>query len=274
VLDSEVLTPVLEPVLLDLADQPATGCLTITDPAGEQAEVYLRDGLVYSTYVPGRRPQLGARLIASGELSPEALADALDVQANELQAFRLGELLVHLGYVDREVVEAFVVEQLKDSVSDLLGWPVAAHKFRKNKKAREDVAPPMDIRDLLAEVQFRRERWEELSATIGGEHGIPMLSTRPDGADDVVLSSADWALLCKIDGDRDIAELAGECGFTVFEAGHVIKSLVDAGSTCRTTSRWPASPRWPTRGTNGTGSVTPTRSPTSSAWPSRRSRQR
>ena len=44
-----------------------------------------------------------------------------------------------------------------------------------------------------------------------------------------MLSSADWALLCKVDGERDIAELAAECGFTVFEAGHVVKSLMDAG---------------------------------------------
>jgi hypothetical protein len=56
-----------------------------------------------------------------------------------------------------------------------------------------------------------------------------MLSARPDGAADVVLSSADWALLCKVDGNRDIADLAAECGFTVFEAAHVVRSLIDAG---------------------------------------------
>ncbi len=56
-----------------------------------------------------------------------------------------------------------------------------------------------------------------------------MLSARPDGAADVVLSSADWALLCKVDGNRDIADLAAECGFTVFEAAHVVRALMDGG---------------------------------------------
>jgi len=219
----------VEQVLVELADEGASGCLTVTDPAGEQAEVYFKTGLIYSVFVPGRRAQLGARLTASGDLSPEALASALDVQTNELQGWRLGELLVHLGYVEREVVEAFVIEQLRDAMATLLEWPVAAHKFRKNKKTRQDVAPPMTVRDLLAEVEMRRHRWVELVESIGGQRGVPMLSARPDGAADVVLSSADWALLCKVDGNRDIADLAAECGFTVFEAAHVVRSLMDAG---------------------------------------------
>ena len=38
-----------------------------------------------------------------------------------------------------------------------------------------------------------------------------------------------WSMLCKIDGDRSVAELARDCGYTLFEAGHVIVSLVRAG---------------------------------------------
>ena len=98
---TQVMASTVEQVLVELGEKRATGCLTVTDPAGEQAEVYFKDGSIYSVFVPGRRAQLGARLIASGDLSPEALASALDVQTNELQGWRLGELLVHLGYVER-----------------------------------------------------------------------------------------------------------------------------------------------------------------------------
>ncbi len=56
---------------------------------------------------------------------------------------------------------------------------------------------------------------------------MPLLSAQP--APDVVLGPDEWALLCKVDGDRSIADLAGECGFTLFEAGHVVRSLMDAG---------------------------------------------
>ncbi|MDH4159912.1 MAG: hypothetical protein OEV62_06620, partial [Actinomycetota bacterium] len=226
---TQVLASPLEKILVDLGEAAATGCLTVTDSAGDQAEVYFRDGAIYSVFVPGRRAQLGARLIASGDLSPEALSDALDVQHNELQGWRLGELLVHLGYVERDVVESFVVEQLKDSVAALFGWPMAAHKFRKGKKARQDVAPPTSVVDLLADLEYRRHRWEELVDAMGGDAGIPLLSARPDGATDVALSTADWALLCKIDGSRTVAELAADCGFTVFEAAEGVRSLMESG---------------------------------------------
>jgi hypothetical protein len=59
---------------------------------------------------------------------------------------------VHLGYVDREVVEAFVVEQLKDSLSELLNRPYASSKFRKGRKTRQDVAPPSTVPELLTEL--------------------------------------------------------------------------------------------------------------------------
>ncbi len=35
--------------------------------------------------------------------------------------------------------------------------------------------------------------------------------------------------MCKIDGERSIADLARECGFTLFEAGTVVRVLVEAG---------------------------------------------
>ena len=77
-------------------------------------------------------------------------AEALEVQGTELQGWRLGELLVHLGFVDRAVVESFVTEQVRDQIADLLSWPVAEKKFRNGKRTRQDVAPPSRVVDLLA----------------------------------------------------------------------------------------------------------------------------
>ncbi|MHB1740725.1 MAG: DUF4388 domain-containing protein [Actinomycetes bacterium] len=229
--DPDLLAPArtVETILVDLGDQSATGCLQVCDEEGDEAEVYLRDGMVYAVFVPGRRPMLGARLISSGSLTPEALAEALEVQRTELQGWRLGELLVHLGYVDRVVVEAFVSEQVRDGLTDLLGWPVSSWKFRKSKKTRQDVAPPIPVIELLAQLHDRRTTWESIAAVVGGASGVPFLSSRSGASGDIVLDPHDWALLCKIDGNRNLAELAGECGFTLFEAGQVVRHLVAAG---------------------------------------------
>jgi hypothetical protein len=219
----------LSDVLTELASQDATGCLHIDDDSGDEALVYLKSGLVYSAYVPGRRPQLGARLISSGALAPEALAEALDAQATELQGWRLGELLVHLGYVERPVVEAFVLEQLRESCFDLSRWETGRFRFRKGEKTREDVGSHAAVVDLLAEVVRRRGEWEVISGVVHGPSAVPVLSAGGLGAAEMTLDQDQWALLCKVDGERTIAQLARDCGFTTFEAGQIVYTLVGAG---------------------------------------------
>ncbi|MGZ4590273.1 MAG: DUF4388 domain-containing protein, partial [Actinomycetes bacterium] len=226
--EGDLLTGTIDTVLLELAEQSATGCLQVRDQEGDVAEVYLRDGQVYAVAVPGRRTMLGVRLMSRGALTPEALAEALEIQRTELQGWRLGELLVHLGYVDLEVVEEFVVEHLKDALADLLGWPVAAWKFRKNKKTRQDVAPPTPVQTLLDDMRHRATTWETILLATGGPDAVPALASgSPD--DGVALGPNEWALLCKVDAERSVAELATECGFTLFEAGQVVMRLSEAG---------------------------------------------
>src|SRR6476646_1953121 len=226
--EGALLTHTVEAVLQDLAASGATGCLLVRDQEGDEAEVYVRAGEVYAVSVPGRRVMLGVRLMSRGALTPEALAEALEIQRTELQGWRLGELLVHLGYVELAVVEEFVVEHLKDALTDLLGWPVAAWKFRKNKKTRQDVAPPTPVAALFDELRHRATTWETILAATGGPGAVPTLAAASP-SDDVALGPNEWALLCKIDATRSVADLAAECGFTLFEAGQVVMRLVEAG---------------------------------------------
>jgi hypothetical protein len=228
-LKGDLATTPLAPLLVQLAEEQATGCLHIADVAGDEALVYYKTGLVYAVSVPGHRPQLGAKLISSGALAPEALADALEAQRTELQGWRLGELLVHLGYVDQPVVEAFVKEQVHDALWDLIKWVDGPWKFRKAEKTREDVAPPMPVVDLLADLRERGYEWASISKVVNGPNAVPVLSARGGGEPETTLNPDAWSMLCKIDGERTVAELARDCGYTMFEAGLVLVALVNAG---------------------------------------------
>ena len=228
-LKGDLTSTPLAPLLVQLAEDEATGCLHITDAEAEEALVFFKNGLVYAVTVPGRRPQLGAKLVSSGALAPEALADALEAQRTELQGWRLGELLVHLGYVDQPVVEAFVKEQVRDALWDLIKWTEGRWKFRKNEKTREDVAPPVPVTDLFHNLLERGVEWETISEVVHGPTAVPMLSTRGGGVTETTLDPDAWSMLCKIDGERTVAELARDCGYTMFEAGHVLVTLVNAG---------------------------------------------
>ncbi len=221
-------TPLAE-VLRQLADGAATGCVNLADPAGETAKVYLRGGRVYAVVAPGNRPALGSRLVSSGALGPEALAEALEAQRTELQGWRLGELLVHLGYVDQPVVEDFVNEQVRGSLSDLLPWGSGTWKFRVNEKTREDVAPPVPVDQLLAEISERQATWASLLDVLHGPDAVPLLSAAGSSDAELEIDPDAWSLLCKVDGSRTLTDLARECGFTLYEAGRVVHGLVGAG---------------------------------------------
>ena len=227
-LKGELTTTPIEVALSSLADEQATGCLHVVDDAGSEALIYLKAGLVYAVSVPGQRPQLGARLISSNALVPENLAEALEAQRTELQGWRLGELLVHLGFVEQDVVEAFVQEQVRDGLTDLLAWTSGRWRFRKGEKTREDVAPPTPLNQLLDQVRVRKSAWDEIVDAVHGPNAVPMLAAH-GGEAHITLDSDTWSLLCKIDGERSIADLARECGFTMFEAGTVVRVLVEAG---------------------------------------------
>ena len=228
-LKGDLVTTPLPAVLRQLADGVASGCLHVLDGIGEAAKVFVRGGQVYAVQVPGRRPQLGARLVSSGSLGPEALAEALEAQRTELQGWRLGELLVHLGYVDQPVVEAFINEQVREQTSDLMRWPTGTWKFRVNERTREDVAPPTPVEDLLAEVADRMAEWATITETVHGPDAVPVLSASGQSDSEMSIDPDAWSLLCKVDGTRSIAELARECGFTLYEAGQVVYSLVRSG---------------------------------------------
>jgi hypothetical protein len=225
---SGALPTQVEALLLEIATQEGTGSLTLTHVDGDEAVVWFREGCIYSVSAPGRRALLGARLMSSGAIAPEALGEALEIQRTELQGWRLGELLVHLGYVERDVVESFVAEQLRDILDDLIAWPIGASKFRNGKKTRQDVAQPSEVAALLQEIRDRRARWDRMLDVIGDIEAVPHLSSGAS-ADSVELDPHDWAMLCKIDGHRSVTDLADECGFTLLEAGQFVASLVDAG---------------------------------------------
>ncbi|HWG94359.1 MAG TPA: DUF4388 domain-containing protein, partial [Mycobacteriales bacterium] len=225
----------LPEVLRSLAEGVATGCLHVVDrarPDGEdEAKLYLRGGSVYAVTVPSStpRPTLGARLVTSGALGPEALAEALEAQRTELQGWRLGELLVHLGYVDQPVVEAFVEEQLREAVTDLLGWTTGTWRFRVNQRTREDVAPPVPVDELLEVVEQRQAAWRAIEPVVHGADAVPLLSAAGGGDPEMVVDGDAWSLLCKVDGVRTVGELARDTGLTLYEAGHVVHTLVAAG---------------------------------------------
>ena len=233
---SDAPTPI-ETLLLDLATQEATGSLTITDPHSDAATVWLRDGRLYAISVPGRRALLGVRLVSSGVLTAQALGEALEVQRTQLQGWRLGELLVHLGYVEPSAIDAFIGEQLHDMLDSIIDWTVTTSRFSNGDRTRHDMES-QDLVQLLKQIRERRKRWADVLGFIGSEDAVPQLVT--DAADRAKsLNHQQWAILCKIDSHNSVVDLADECGFTTLEAAELLTTLVRSDLATMTAAQTP-----------------------------------
>jgi len=231
VLHGDLAEAPLSATLHTLAEERLSGCLHVFDADGEEALVYLRHGAIYFIDMPRPERQLGARLVSSGALLPEALAEALEVQNSALQAWRLGELLVRLGYVDQSVIEAFIVEQLLEDGAGLLNLSGGRWEFAEGESTREGIAGGLPAPELLRQVIERQGAWTRLAQLVPGSRSVPRLSASGMAADSALdLSSDAWAVLGHVDGRRPVWELADMCGFTLFEATYVIAKLVHGGS--------------------------------------------
>lgn len=223
---SQTRTIDVEGVVLGLAAQEATGCLAIANGPGLEGLVWFRDGQVYAVSVPGRRPLLGVRLVTGGVITADQLNEALLLQRSQMSSSRLGEVLVHLGWVNRRVVEAFVLEQQRDMLADLLNWPVTSHHFRNGAVTRTDLSPFVEVSDLIFQARERQAHWVDIVDEIGGFDIVPRLTGELPHAE---LAPIEAIVLGLIDGVRMLTDIADECGFTLYETSDVIRGLAASG---------------------------------------------
>ena len=146
---------------------------------------------------------LGVRLMSRGALTPEALAEALEIQRTELQGWRLGELLVHLGYVELDGgrgVRRRAPQGRAHRPAGLAGRRLEVPQEQEDPPGRRPADPG-------------RRRCSTTCATARppGRPSSPRPAVRTpcrpwrrrSPSDEVALGPNEWALLCKVDGTRD-----------------------------------------------------------------------
>ncbi len=216
---------VAESLLRELDRTQASGVLEISHAGGDLSYVWVRQGELYAMQVPGYRPALGVRLLSGGLVCPEQLSEAAAEQRERLHPPRIGEVLVARGYVSAEVVAAFVHEQVLDQLADLLDLEVLRARFHPGRRIRQDVIAPTPVEELLVAAHEWRARRRDALRRVGGPRVVPHLRPPGQGSTQTPLGPDDWALLCRVDGRRDITELARVCGFTLQQAARIVADL-------------------------------------------------
>ena len=210
-----------------------TGVLRIRRSDAE-GSVWFRDGEVFFAQSNWHHEPLGTRMVSAGKIAPSGLARALEVQKAEPSenGRRLGQILVDEGYVTEKVLEAFVQEQIQDTIFDLFRWDEGDFDFEPLPEfpVEEDIGLSVSIENIVMEGSRRLEEWNRTKKKIPSMDLVFKMATAPgEGTFDISLKPAEWNLLLKTDGTRSVAQLARETGHTDFEVARVIYGLFSAG---------------------------------------------
>lgn len=221
--------PTVESLLRDVGRTDGSGVLEVGHPDGSSSYVWVREGRIYALQVPGYRPALGIRLLSGGLVSPEQLSAAAVEQRERRPGQLIGEVLVGMGLVSPEVIDNFVREQVLDQAADLLDLEVAAADFHSGRHIRQGLSEAVDPEDLLAAARECHAQRGQILTQVGGRDVVPMLGPPTGSTADAPLGPYDWSVLCRVDGTRDLTELARVCGFTVVETAQIVADLVATG---------------------------------------------
>ncbi len=208
-----------------------TGVLRIRGPQAE-GSVWFRDGDVFFAQSNWHRDLLGDRLVKAGRITPSALAKALEIRAREgANGRRLGQILVDEGYITHSVLEAFVQEQIQDTIFDLMRWDEGEFDFEILPEViDEDIGLSVSIENIVMEGSRRLEEWNRIKKKVPSMDMVFKMATAPgEGTFEISLKPSEWNLLLLVDGTRTVSQLASELGKTDFEVARIIYGLFSAG---------------------------------------------
>ncbi len=209
-----------------------TGVLRIAREGGDEGSVWFRDGDIFFASSNWRTELLGERLVRAQRITPQALKRALALRAEEPEdGRRLGQILVDEGYITEEVLQAFVQEQIQDTIFDLMRWDEGDFDFEAMPEVvDEDIGLIVSIENVVMEGARRLEEWNRIRKKIPSVEVVFKMATAPgEGTFEISLKPTEWQLLLLVDCTRSVAELASETGRTDFEVARVLYGLFSAG---------------------------------------------
>ena len=214
-----------------IAASKKTGVLRITGRDEAEGSVWFRDGDVFFAQSNWHHEKIGDRLVAAQKITPSALARALETRTAEPAGRRIGQILVDEGYITQGVLEAFVQEQIQDTVFDLMRWDDGEFDFEiLPEVVDEDIGLTVSIENIIMEGSRRLEEWARIKKKVPSMDIVFRMATAPgEGTYEISLKPVEWNLLLLIDGTRTVSELARATGRTDFEVARIVYGLFSAG---------------------------------------------
>jgi tetratricopeptide (TPR) repeat protein len=219
-----------------------TGCLALAD-RHNFGTIYFDEGHIVFASIVNRRDRLGDILLASGRISQEQLAAAIEQQRGE-RDHKLGEILVDQGALARSDLEQYIRHQIEEAVYYLFTWSSGTFNFEAGvRPEREDFLVRINPEFLLLEGARRVDEWSLIEKKIPTFDIIFSVDPAHLGQSAPELSSEQQRLIPLLDGTRDVQQVFDRSGLTEFEAGKALFGLITAGFAHRVGTSEATAPR-------------------------------
>lgn len=216
-----------------LAKGSKTGTLHITT-RGEEGIVCFRDGEVFYAAASIQREPTGKRLTRAGVISEKQLRQAqglMKIQKRDKADRKLGQILVDEGYLDAEVLEGFIGDQITEALFVMLRWDEGELRFEADEHRSDvDLGLSLPVDRAVSDAEKRLDAWERIKDKIPSMDTRFAMSSSPGQKPmDIHLKPREWMLLCYLHGARSVSELAQLTGYNDFDTAKTLYGMYAGG---------------------------------------------
>ncbi|MDQ1601026.1 MAG: hypothetical protein QOD68_2500 [Actinomycetota bacterium] len=193
---------------------------------GSDGVVFFAGGQISGASADSSRQPLARRLVGSGTLTDEALADAVQVALSG-EGVGVVRALLDQGAVDADLLRVAAGDQSVDAVFDLLRWQNGDFAFVMDEANPDDVGVSMAVEAVLSDAEARRASWDSVSQVVPSPQAVLAMPVVLPA--DPQVSREEWSLLALVDGRRTVTELVDLTGSGQYAVVSTLAALVTRG---------------------------------------------
>jgi len=218
-------------ILQLISQQQKTGVL-IVERGVESIEILFWNGMIFSANpcVRSEKGLLGEKLVKSDLVSEQQLQQALEIQEENFK--HLGEILVDLGIVSKEVLNQIIHNQIYDTFSDLFQWKEGNYSFYPQAITfNEKISSPIAIEHILLDVLRMIDEWPDILKRISSMDTVFRKTDRrfqKEGKEDTT-SNEQSVVYNLVDGQNSVQDIVDKLLIGKFNPLKSLAKLLDAG---------------------------------------------
>lgn len=217
-------------ILQLISQQQKTGVL-IVERGRESVEVFFWNGMILTAHpsVQSEEEQLSRLLVMSGFISEQQLQRALEKQEENFK--HLGEILVDLSMIKKEVLDQILHNQIYDTLAELFQWKKGSYAFHpQSVDFNKNIFSPLGLEHIILDVLRMIDEWPDILKKVLSIDSVFKKSDRSFSEEEEGTMSREQAVVYKlVDGKKNVQDIADKSLLGKFSTSKSLMELLEAG---------------------------------------------